>query len=120
MSNKHYQELGRLVAQGKKERLSILYDRYLSIIVDALRLKTTVKKNVNVLQHMAGYFKKLLTGDEKAELQETIKAYHNELVPLIVPVTLIKHYVRKYEQSYLKDQYYLNPHPIELRLRNHV
>jgi uncharacterized protein YbgA (DUF1722 family) len=79
-----------------------------------------VKKNVNVLQHMAGYFKKVLSPDEKQELQELIDRYHQSMVPLIVPVTLINHYVRKYDQAYLKDQVYLNPHPVALKLRNHV
>jgi uncharacterized protein YbgA (DUF1722 family) len=69
---------------------------------------------------MMGYFKAELTADEKQELLETLERYRRELVPLIVPITLISHYVRKYDQPYLKDQYYLNPHPIELQLRNHV
>jgi uncharacterized protein YbgA (DUF1722 family) len=69
---------------------------------------------------MMGYFKAQLSADEKQELLETLERYRRELVPLIVPVTLISHYVRKYAQPYLKDQYYLNPHPIELQLRNHV
>jgi uncharacterized protein YbgA (DUF1722 family) len=69
---------------------------------------------------MVGYFKEQLSSDEKKELLEVIKNYHDELVPLIVPVTLLKHYVRKYKESYLSRQVYLNPHPLELMLRNHV
>jgi uncharacterized protein YbgA (DUF1722 family) len=69
---------------------------------------------------MMGYFKVQLTSDEKAELAAIIELYRKELIPLIVPVTLIHHYVRKYRQPYLECQYYLNPHPIELQLRNHV
>ena len=88
--------------------------------MEALKLKTTVKKNVNVLQHMMGYFKKQLSADEKQELLEVFDEYREGNIPLIVPITLIKHYVRKYDQPYLKDQVYLNPHPIELKLRNHV
>jgi uncharacterized protein YbgA (DUF1722 family) len=67
-----------------------------------------------------GYFKKQLSGDEKQELLEIFGQYRNEHVPLIVPMTLINHYVRKYDQPYLKQQTYLNPHPLELKLRNHV
>ena len=67
-----------------------------------------------------GYFKKQLSGDEKQELLEIFDQYRNEHVPLIVPMTLINHYVRKYDQPYLKQQTYLNPHPLELKLRNHV
>jgi uncharacterized protein YbgA (DUF1722 family) len=69
---------------------------------------------------MMGYFKKQLTSDEKQELLEVINDFYNGLLPLIVPVTLFKHYVRKYGQLYLKDQFYLSPHPMELKLRNHV
>jgi uncharacterized protein YbgA (DUF1722 family) len=67
-----------------------------------------------------GYFKKDLNADEKRELLEVINDYKRGLIPLIVPVTLLGHYVRKYSQPYLKEQTYLNPHPAELMLRNHV
>jgi uncharacterized protein YbgA (DUF1722 family) len=67
-----------------------------------------------------GYFKKQLSGDEKQELLEIIERYRKEYVPLVVPITLMKHYVRKYDPPYLKMQHYLNPHPVELQLRNHV
>ena len=119
-SIKHYRELGRLVAQGKKLDIKALYEQYEILFMQALSLKATVKKNVNVLQHMAGYFKKLLSKDEKQELQEVIGQYHHFYTPLIVPVTLMNHYVRKYDQEYLRKQHYLNPHPIELKLRNRV
>ena len=66
------------------------------------------------------WVKKQLTGDEKQELLEVIEAYRREYVPLIVPLTLINHYVRQYHQPYLQDQYYLNPQPLELRLRHHA
>jgi uncharacterized protein YbgA (DUF1722 family) len=69
---------------------------------------------------MMGYFKNDLSSDEKQELLEIIDSYRREIVPLVVPVTLINHYVRKFGQTYLSGQYYLNPHPIELKLRNHV
>ena len=88
--------------------------------MEALKLKTTPKKNVNVLMHMMGYFKKQLSSDEKQELLEVIDHYQQEYIPLIVPMTLMSHYVRKYNQPYLKQQVYLNPHPLELQLRNHV
>ena len=119
-SQKHYREMGRLVASGKKLPPSELFERYEVMLLEALRLKTTVRKNTNVLQHMMGYFKKDLSGDEKQELLETIESYRQGDVPLIVPVTLIKHYVRKYREAYLSGQSYLNPHPADLRLRNHA
>ena len=117
-SVKHYRELGRLVALGKELDIQLLYKQYEALFMQALSLQATVKKNVNVLQHIAGYFKKQLSKDEKHELQEVIGQYHNYFTPLIVPVTLSNHFIRKYDQEYLKKQYYLNPHPIELKLRN--
>ncbi len=116
----HYRELGRTVADMKGRQLSAVQTDYHSGMMSALRLRATVKKHVNVLQHMAGYFKKQLDADEKLELQEVIGRYHDGHVPLIVPVTIINHYVRKYSEPYLAEQFYLNPHPIELQLRNHV
>jgi uncharacterized protein YbgA (DUF1722 family) len=119
-SPKHYQAMGRLVAGAKGTPMKEIYATYEGLLMEALRLKTTVKKNTNVLQHMMGYFKKQLSSDEKQELLEIIHQYGQQYVPLIVPMTLINHYVRKYDQPYLKEQYYLNPHPVELQLRNHV
>ena len=119
-STKHYREMGKLVAETKGRKISEIYTRYETLLMEALRLKATVKKHTNVLHHMMGYFKKQLTSDEKQELLEVIKDYYNGLLPLIVPVTLFKHYVRKYGQPYLKDQLYLSPHPMELKLRNRV
>jgi uncharacterized protein YbgA (DUF1722 family)/uncharacterized protein YbbK (DUF523 family) len=119
-SPKHYQILGKLIAQLKEIPLPEFYEQYQTHLMEALRLKTTIKKNANVLLHVMGYFKKNLSPAEKEELLEIIDEYRKGYIPLIVPVTLLNHYVRKYEQSYLKDQYYLHPHPIELKLRNHV
>jgi uncharacterized protein YbgA (DUF1722 family)/uncharacterized protein YbbK (DUF523 family) len=115
-----YRELGRLVARAKEIPLQELHELYQSRLMEALRLKTTPKKNTNVLQHLMGYFKKDLTPDEKQELLEVIDHYYRGYVPLVVPITLINHYVRKYNQPYLQEQFYLHPHPLELQLRNHV
>jgi uncharacterized protein YbgA (DUF1722 family) len=119
-SPKHSQMMGKLVAEGKSLVIDDLFVQYETLLIEALRLKTTLKKNINVIQHIMGYFKKQLSPDEKQELIEIIDQYRKEYVPLIVPVTLLNHYVRKYEQSYLAQQVYLNPHPIALKLRNHV
>ncbi len=119
-SPKHSQLLGKLVARAKDISLKELYQQYQTILMEVLQLKTTPKKNANVLMHMMGYFKEELSSDEKKELLEVIENYRQEYIPLIVPITLSNHYVRKYNQSYLKQQVYLNPHPLELQLRNHV
>jgi len=115
-----YREMGSLVAQGGELELSELLRRYEELFMKALELFATVKKQTNVLMHVMGYFKRQLDAAEKAELLETIGRYHDRLVPLIVPITLLRHYVNKYDQKYLKDQLYLSPHPAELMLRNHV
>jgi uncharacterized protein YbgA (DUF1722 family) len=119
-SPKVHQALGRLVARAAELPLPEVYHQYQGLFMKALSLVATVKKNASVLMHMMGYFKKQLTGDEKQELLEIIDRYRKEYVPLVVPITLMKHYVRKYDQPYLKVQHYLNPHPTELHLRNHV
>ncbi len=119
-SPKYYQIMGKLVARARDLPPKELYQRYQTLLMEALFLKTTPKKNSNVLLHMMGYFKERLSPDEKQELLEIIDQYRQEYIPLIVPVTIISHYVRKYDQPYLKQQVYLNPHPMELQLRNHV
>ncbi len=119
-SPKHYTELGRLVANAGKKENETLQQEYITTLMAALKLIATVKKNTNVLQHISGYLKRFLSADEKTEINEIISNYHKGLIPLIVPITLINHYTRKYNEPYLKRQYYLNPHPLELMLRNHV
>lgn len=119
-SETHYRRMGKWVAEGKNQPVKILFDRYETLLMEALSLKATVRKHANVLQHMMGYFKNRLSPDEKKELLEVLDQYRQGHIPLIVPVTLIKHYTRKYDEPYLKNQFYLNPHPVELKLRNHV
>lgn len=116
----HYRGLGRIVAEMKGKKLPNIQAEYLQEMMEALRLRATIKKHVNVLQHLAGYFKKQLDADEKQELVETIGIYKQGNFPLIVPVTLINHYIRKYQEPYLGQQFYLQPHPTELCLRNQV
>jgi uncharacterized protein YbgA (DUF1722 family)/uncharacterized protein YbbK (DUF523 family) len=119
-SPKHYTLLGRLVADSGKLKKDEMLSTYIGMLMEGLTLIATVKKNTNVLSHIAGYFRKRLGPDENAELVHVIEDYHKGLVPLIVPVTLIQHYVRKFDEPYLKKQHYLAPHPLELMLRNHV
>ena len=119
-SQNHYRQMGKLVAAGKQMASDDLFNRYEQLFTEALALKTTIKKNLNVLYHLLGYFKKQLTADEKQEMLEIFERYSNGYVPLVVPLTLVNHFVRKYQQSYLAGQTYLNPHPIELKLRNHA
>ncbi len=115
-----YRLLGRLVAAANEYRPKDLALRYGELFMQALAVKATVRKHVNVLQHILGYFKERLAQQERAELMSVIDDYHQGLTPLIVPLTLIKHYVQIFDVAYIRDQVYLNPHPKELMLRNHV
>nr|WP_321400503.1 DUF523 and DUF1722 domain-containing protein [uncultured Desulfobacter sp.] len=122
-SQTDYRQMGKLVATGKeviaKQGAQVLFDQYEILLLKALDLKTTPKKNINVLMHILGYFKKNLSADEKQEMLSLFDQYRQSYVPLVVPLTLVNHYVRKYDQPWLKEQTYLNPHPFELKLRNY-
>ena len=115
-----YGSLGRLVARAGTSTSAALCREYGAALAAALAVPASRARHVNVLQHMAGFFKREIGSDQRAELAETFEAYRAGLVPLVVPITLIKHHVRRLAIAYLADQVYLNPHPRELMLRNHV
>jgi uncharacterized protein YbgA (DUF1722 family)/uncharacterized protein YbbK (DUF523 family) len=119
-SPKHYTDMGRLVAAAKAQTPRALESRYGELFMAALNIKATAKKHVNVLQHILGYFKRDLDAKDKAELLAVIGDYHKNLVPLVVPLTLLKHHLGRIPVPYIQDQVYLYPHPKELMLRNHV
>jgi len=119
-SPKDYSELGRVVADAKSLTRSALRTTYENQFMSALSKRASRAKNTNVLQHILGFFKKDLDGVSRQELLGHIQDYRRGLVPLVVPLTLIAHYVRLLDVAYLRDQVYLNPHPKELALRNHV
>jgi len=119
-SPKHYEFLGRVVADAKKYSPTDLREKYSALFMEGLRVKSTAKKNVNVLHHILGFLREQLTVTEREDILRIIDDYHHEIVPLIVPLTLIRHYVMKRDVVYIRDQVYLNPHPKELMLRNHV
>lgn len=119
-SEKHYRQMGRIVAGAGENDIKEIYKIYEETMLEAIKLKTTPNKHTNVLMHMMGYFKKVLSFNKKQELLEKINEYKNGFIPLIVPVTLINDYVKKYDEPYLKNHTYLNPDPVELKLRNHV
>ena len=116
----HYATLGRQVARAGRILTGAKLDSYGALLMEALAVPATRQRHTNVLQHLAGFFKKQLLGDEHAELMEVIDEYRRSLVPLVVPLTLVQHHVRRLNVTYLADQVYLRPHPKELMLRNHV
>jgi uncharacterized protein YbgA (DUF1722 family)/uncharacterized protein YbbK (DUF523 family) len=115
-----YSEMGSLVAHGKVMKRTELFVAYEEMLMKALAVHATVRKNTNVLMHVMGYFKKNLSVAEKDEMSGLIGQYHSGLVPLVVPLTLLGHYINKFDQEYLASQVYLSPCPAELMLRNHV
>jgi uncharacterized protein YbgA (DUF1722 family)/uncharacterized protein YbbK (DUF523 family) len=115
-----YRELGRLVAAAGKGDITATAGEYIRVLMKALARVATPKRHTNVLLHIVGYFKENLNREDKAELLEHIEAYRRELVPLIVPMTLIQHHLRCHPNEYIAAQYYLNPHPRELMLRNRI
>ena len=119
-SEKDYRALGPLVAAAKSVPRDELKDSYENQFMSALKHIATPTKHTNVLQHMLGFFKRDLDSDTRAELQMHVEDYRSGRTPLVVPLTLIAHYVRILEVEYLQDQVYLQPHPRELALRNHV
>ena len=115
-----YQELGRLVAQNAALPRTQLQQRYEDLFMRTLSKPATPKRHANVLMHMAGHLKQKLDAASKQELLQYIDDYRRELVPLVVPVTLLRHHVRVHDVTYLAGQVYLEPHPREMMLRNHV
>lgn len=118
-STESYRQMGKLVARAGELDIDILYRDYLEMLQQSLRLKASVAKHINVLQHIFGYFKQQLSAAEKQEVLSIFESYRAGQVPLIVPITLLNQYVHKYQQPYLQQQVYLNPHLTELSLRNH-
>ena len=115
-----YGRLGRLVAGAKTADRRVLRAEYEAGVMDGLAVLATRGRHVNVLQHMAGYLRDGLDAASRDELQQAIADYRAGLVPLVVPITLVRHHVRHLDVRYLAGQAYLEPHPKELMLRNHV
>lgn len=119
-SPKYYRSLGRLVAEVKAIPPKEFREQYENGFMEATRLHATVGKHANVLDHMLGYVSGHIDSDARQELRGIIEDYRRRLVPLVVPLTLIRHYVRQHKIGYLEGQVYLEPHPKELMLRNHA
>lgn len=107
-SQKHLKELGAILGSYKKGSQDEIVKKYFLSLVACLKIHTSTAKHLNVLMHMLGYFKEKLSGDEKQEFLDILDQYKKGLIPIIVPKTLIKHYVRKYKEPYLMEQSYLN------------
>jgi uncharacterized protein YbgA (DUF1722 family)/uncharacterized protein YbbK (DUF523 family) len=111
-------ELGSWLAENHKNDMSRVAPQYLSRMMKLLKHVATRKNHVNTLQHIQGYLKKHLKEDDKMELTENIDQYRRGLLPLIVPITLLRHHFRHYPNAYISNSYYMQPHPAELMLLN--
>jgi uncharacterized protein YbgA (DUF1722 family)/uncharacterized protein YbbK (DUF523 family) len=119
-SEPHLRRLGKIVAAAKGRPFAGVLDAYGRLFMEGLAVHATPKRNANVLQHAAGFFSERITPDERAELQEAIDDHRRVLLPLVVPLALVRHHARRFRIRYLLDQVYFQPHPKELMLRNHV
>lgn len=117
-NREQYRELGRAVAHTGGMPLDEFAPVYFRQLMKALSKPANRGSHTNVLQHMSGYLKKALSSPEKQELQRLIDQYRTGVVPLVVPITLIKHHFRRHPDAYIERQAYLQPHPEELGLRN--
>lgn len=115
-----YQRLGRLLSDLKGVDLECIADAYEAELMTALKRRVGRKRHVNVLQHIQGYLRHSIDGGDKLELAESIEAYRREEVPLVVPVKLLRHYFRRNPDPYIDRQWYLDPYPESLGLRNAI
>lgn len=117
---KAYGLLGRIVADAKGRGRRELIEEYETAFMEILKKLATIRKHCNVLHHVLGHFKKILTTEDRREILDIIEDFRHGHVPLVVPVTLLRHHIRRHEVTYLAGQSYLEPHPKQLMLRNHV
>jgi uncharacterized protein YbgA (DUF1722 family) len=112
--------MGQLLAGLTKDNLIQIAEHYILQLMNLLKTVVSRSNHVNVLQHIQGYLKKELSADNKAELCEIIERYRGGEIPLIVPLTLLKHHFRKSPDPYIEESYYLSPYPQELQLINQL
>lgn len=119
-SELHYRKLGKLVADAGIKPIDDILNQYFSLFTECLSQVAKINNHVNVLLHMLGFLKTKLPGNVKLSIISLIKRYKEQKVHLIVPITMLKHYVEIYQIEYLMQQKYLSPYPYELGLRNNL
>lgn len=115
-----YQALGRMVADAGKQPLDELADNFIRVLMEALGQRATRRSHTNVLFHLSGYLKRSISTDERQRLKDLIEQYRLGHVPLVVPITLLKHHFANNPNGYIDSQVFMAPYPDELKLRNLV
>ncbi|WP_370978571.1 YbgA family protein [Agaribacterium sp. ZY112] len=116
-----YKELGRYLAtEAPKEDLELVLETYIHKLMTSLKKRANRKSHCNVLMHILGYLKHELDSKTKHDILEAIDQYRTSIVPLVVPITLLKHYLKRHGSEYIRSQAYLDPYPHELGLRNYI
>ena len=113
-----YRQLGRMVAEVDDNNLQALANNYIDMLMGGLKKPASRKRHTNVLMHIMGFFKNQLSAEDKQEMLDILDAYRLGQVPLIVPITMLRHHLRRSPHPYIEQQYYMNPYPEELMLRN--
>lgn len=112
--------IGKFLANLSNKDINDIAKEFIGLLMTALGHPATRKGNTNALMHLRGYLKLHITSQEKQELGHLIESYTKGLVPLVVPLTLLKHHLMTLDNPYLKQQTFWSPYPDELGLRNHV
>lgn len=119
-SIQHYKAIGKLLSDLKSTDLTSIGQTYFELLMTALAKPATRKMHTNTLMHLQGHLKRHVSSQDKSELTDIIDQYRRGIIPLVVPLTLLKHHLNHVEDDYAHQQVYLNPHPYELGLRNRL
>ena len=119
-SNASYKSIGRLLANHEKTSVDTMAQEFIHLLMDALKTMATRKTHTNVLEHIRGYLKKQLNSDDKQELGSIIEQYRTGIVPLVVPLTMLRHHFKNHQNDYIDQQVFFYPYPEQLSLRNHL
>jgi uncharacterized protein YbgA (DUF1722 family)/uncharacterized protein YbbK (DUF523 family) len=113
-----YKEIGRLLADARSRPIEDTADKFIELLMSGLANMSTRKTHTNVLQHIRGYLKRHLEKTDKQEMDSVIMQYSNGYIPLVVPLTLLRHHFRRHASEYIQKQVYMQPYPEQLSLRN--
>ncbi|WP_206613403.1 YbgA family protein [Parahaliea mediterranea] len=116
----HYRALGRLLADAGKRDIQALSDEFITLLMQALSQRASVRSHTNVLFHLSGYLKRSLGDAERQRLKQLIDEYRCGHIPLVVPITMLRHHFANHDNPYIGQQVYLAPYPDELGIRNQL